>query len=345
MRKFHKTIVFTKTPLTKYFKYKDIFQIYPAQFEKMPYSNLQSHYPVILEYWTIEEEKIHVEVEYEILRDSFSDIATTTTKQDKILSLLCTLTNHLFFRYTDFYGLWGMPILYDNPGEEANMWSAKWIMPGFHWPEMAGNFNISNFTSLQYDLVDLINHFPYYLDNPNFDLNNQKEITFPRTIYLGLDSYFAASKEVKEVLDTAISYSVSAMELRLEKKTLALLASFTSVETMVNLEYKDFDAEKCSICGQLKYSVAKKYREYLLKYIGNTPSNKRKFNKYYSLRSKIVHTGQRLKTEKLYSEISKSEKDEEFLTRIEILQIGKMAIIQWLLKNPSYTATNSCKNP
>ena len=57
---------------------------------------------------------------------------------------------------------------------------------------------------------------------------------------------------------------------------------------------------KCEECGQQKYGVSRKFREYLLKYIGDSPNNKRKFNNYYSLRSKIVHTGRQLKTELLF---------------------------------------------
>ncbi|MFI5139228.1 MAG: hypothetical protein ACHQIM_15500 [Sphingobacteriales bacterium] len=332
IKKYYKEIIFTKTPLKGFFRYDDIFQIYPADFDGMPRSNLQQHFPIILEYWTTDDERIEVEVEYEILKESFSDTATKFTKQDKILSLLTTFTNHIFFRYTDLTGSWGMPVFHDDPGDEADDWLTYWIMPDFHWPQMAGKFQISEFSKPIVPEVSFIEHFPYYLINPNFDYDNQREITFPKTIHLGLNSYFRASKDVQAVLDSAIYYSVSAMEMRTQMQTLSLLASFTSVETMVNLEYRDAEAEKCPVCGQLKYSVARKYREYLLKYIGDTPDNKKKFNAYYSLRSKIVHTGQRLKTENLYANLPKQETELEFITRIEILQIGKLAIIQWLLE-------------
>lgn len=102
---------------------------------------------------------------------------------------------------------------------------------------------------------------------------------------------------------------------------------------MVNLEYRGTKTEICLTCNQPKFSVSKKYREFLLKYLGNSKNNKRKFNDYYSLRSKIVHTGQLLKTENLYSNLTKEEKHQEFITIIEILQISKLSIIQWLLKH------------
>jgi hypothetical protein len=337
-RTFHKTIIFTKVPLKKYFRYEDMFQVYPLNMDKMPYSNLQSHYPVVLEYWTSPKEKIEVEVEYENLKESFSKTATTITKQDKILSLLSLFTNHIFFRYNNFEGTWGLPILYDNPGEEADLWSTKWIMTGnYIWPEMTGQFQIAEFSVPKLQEVEFSSYRSYYWDNPNLDNDHLKEIVFPEFIFIGLGVYFTLPEDVREMVDSAISYSISAMEMKNSKKTLSLLASFTSVETMVNLEFRDLVPEKCNECGQLKFSISKKYRDYLLKYLGDTPANKKKFNAYYQLRSKIVHTGERLKTENLYHNLPKEDNEKEFITRIEILQLGKLSIINWLIKNADVT--------
>lgn len=331
---FHKTIVFTKVPLKGFFRYEDMFQIYPLDLPNMPFSKLQPHFPLVLEYWTSLEDKIEVETAFEELKESFSQNATSSTKQDRILSLLSLFTNHLFFRYTDFEGVWGMPILDDNPGYEAELWATKWIMTGgFTWPEMAGHFHISDFTAPLVNEVQYLPHKAYYADNPNCDTDHLKEILFPEIIFVGLAVYFSLPNELKSIVDSAVYYSVSAMEIYAKKKTLSLLASFTAMETMVNLEFRDVKSEKCEQCGQLKYGVVRKYREYLLKYIGDTPHNKKKFNAYYSLRSKIVHTGEKLKTEHLYHNLPEEERQKEYLTRIEILQIGKLALINWLIKN------------
>jgi len=333
-RTYHKTIVFTKTPLLRTFKYKDIFQIYPANLENMPDSNLKRHYPIILEYWTDETENVNMPSEYEELKDLFTETATLLTKQDMILSLLTVISNHLFFRYNDTTGMWGIPILKDDAGEEANTWSSKWNLAFYHAPGLPAQLKITEFTNVDYSKIDYVHHFPYYLQDPNLDFTATKEINFPATIDMTLDSYFSKSDKIRVILDTAISYTVSAMELRQQKKTLSIISSFTAVETMVNLEYRDAEVENCETCGQQKFKVAAKYRDYLLKYIGTGTNNKKKFNMYYSLRSKIVHTGVRLKTETLFADLPKEEKDKEFLNLIEILQMGKLAIIQWLLNNP-----------
>lgn len=135
-------------------------------------------------------------------------------------------------------------------------------------------------------------------------------------------------------VDAAVFYTVSAIELNNNRKTLSLLSSFTSMETMVNLEFKDVAAEKSPQCGQLKYSVSRELKDYLLKYIGNSERNKKTFNNYYSLRSKNVHTGTLLKTELLFADIPKDKAHSELETRIGVLQIGKLAITNWLLMNP-----------
>lgn len=331
MRKYHRQIIFTKIPLEGHYKYKDIFQVFPADFENLPKSSHQSHYPNVLEFWTSDEEKINVPIESEALQETFSETATLLVKQDKILSLLSTFTNNLFFRYTDMTGSWGVPILTDDPGQEANSWSAKWCIPWFHFKYRESEYQTGNFTELESKEIKKIEHKDYFMHYPNMDFDNGKTIEFPITIDELFDQYFALDNESLYYIDTASSYTVSAMELKSNKKTLSLLASFTAMETMVNLEFKDVAKEKCDKCGQLKFSVAKKFREYLLKYIGDSPQNKKKFNDYYSLRSKIVHAGQQLKTELLYNEVPKDERIVEHLTRLEILQMGKLAIINWLL--------------
>jgi hypothetical protein len=336
MKKFHRAIFFTKVPLGGYYQYKDLFQIFPADLEDMPKSKLQKHFPNILEFWTSEDDKKTVSSgmeEYEDLLDGHQEIAAFIVKANSILDLLSGFTNYRFFRYDDSSGNWGMPILNDEPtDEEANGWSSKWCLQLFNFPKLPAQLRIEKFSDIKLPVLKRIEHLEYFLKYPNIDDDRTKEILFPETIDKLFDSYFSLQSNEKHIIDSAVSYSVSAIDLLHKKKTLSLLSSFTSLETMVNLEYIKSVPEKCECCGQQKFSIAKKFREYLLKYIGNSEVNKRKFNSYYKLRSKIVHTGIRLKTELLFSTTPVPEKEDELITRMEILQIGKLAITNWLLK-------------
>lgn len=333
MDKFQKTVIFTKTPLVGYFRYADKFQIYPAELVDMPKSSLQEHYPVILEYYISDEEVIVPATDIEGLRDLRTLTATTLTKQDEILNLLTLFTNHHFFRYSDLTGTWGMPILKDDPGEEANSWSSKWNMIMFHWPGLPAQLKIEKFTEIElaYEPVQFVPFLEYYQKNPNLDTDDKRVISFPNNIFLGLDSFYQLDSESRSVIDDAISHAVSGIELRRTKKTLSVISGFTAIETMVNFENKDFVVERCEKCGQPQYKVVQHYRDYLLKYIGDNPNNKKKFNAFYNLRSKFIHTGARYKTEYLWNDLPKEESNKELISQLEVILMSKMAIVNWLV--------------
>jgi Apea-like HEPN len=332
MRTFHRSIFFTKAPLGGQYRYRDYFQISPANLDGIPESQMQRHFPNILEYWVGPEDKITATFgdDDNSLDELLSTAATLVTKQDRILALLSAFTNNLFFVYKDHTGKWAFPVP-DGYGEEINQSTSQWCLGLYFFPEMAEQLKIDEFSTTSIQAINLIPYPKYYLYKPHLDSDYKDAIEFPEVMDELLDKYFNLTADKQQIINSSISYAVSAVELNDTKKTLSLLASFTAMETMVNLEYMAVKPEKCGECGQQKFSVARKFREFLLKYLGDTEPNKKKFNKYYSLRSKIVHTGQQLQTEILFAEVDKSARDEELITRVEILQLGKLAIIGWLL--------------
>lgn len=342
MKKFYRAIFFTKVPLGGYYKYSDIFQIFPFNTEGMPKSILQTHYPNIIEFWIKETdiEKVQMEFgeinlrtpEFEGVNQMIDEMAFMLRKQDELLSLLSLFTNNLFFRYKSVEGFWGLkfPITEETPD---NLHSSDWYIKMYHFKELPKNMQISKFTEMNIGCIEKKTHKDYYTQYPNIDLDNKLNVVLPDTIDSIFDAYYGLESAKALGVCNSIIHSISAIELHDTKKTLSLLSSFTAIETMVNLEYEGQKIEKCSECGQPKFSVSKKFRDYLLKYIGNSSENEKVFKYYYSLRSKIVHKGDLLKTEQLFPNISRDVKDKEFTTRVEILQITRLSIINWLLKN------------
>ncbi len=327
MRTYHKVLFFTKVPLRTKFVMIDIFQIYPLEVANMPTCIIQDHYPAIIEFWTDESENIVLEGDYGI---EANQTATYSSKQKVFLTLLSSFSNNLFFTYTMEDSKWGVPISNSIPN---NIQTSSWYSPLYICPEMSGIFRIEGFTEQSFRRTTFRPHIEYFTYDPNIDLNSSLEIEFTRFMNIILSSYFNLKTDVQKIVYTACTYTVNAMELQSTNKTLSLLAAFTSIETMVNLEYANYKAQKCKSCGQKKFSVAKKFRNFLLKYLGNSLENKRKFNKLYSLRSKIAHTGQRLKSDNLFANLPKDERHNELITRIEVLQFSKLAITNWLIRN------------
>jgi hypothetical protein len=113
-------------------------------FEGMPKTRFQRHYPNILEYSTTPEDKITYSFgdDDTSLDELLSTTATTITKQDKILSLFSAFTNNLFFRYKDSSGSWGLPILDENPGDEFNSSSSKWSLGLFFFQKCQNSLSL-----------------------------------------------------------------------------------------------------------------------------------------------------------------------------------------------------------
>jgi hypothetical protein len=335
-KRFHKTIIFTKLPLSGKFRYKDVFQIYPVVFDGMPSSKFyQKHHPVFLEFYTYKEEYIEINKNNEQLEKSYSENATILKKIDRILSILSISTNHLFFRYEDKIGAWGMiEPLESQTYDEINKMESRWFLPKYSSPLLKNHMSNQSFNEIELPDIKFIPFFDYYYNEPNFDYYLDDSITFPDTLSKTLDSYFSKSKLIQTAIDSANSFLVSAMQLRSFKKTASSICAFTAIETMINLEFDRNENEKCISCGQKIFSVRKKYRSYLLKYVGDSPENKKKFNMFYDIRSKIVHTGQMLSNESIYNKLNDTEKLIAHKLEIEILQLAKISVIKWLLENP-----------
>lgn len=335
MKQYHKTIFFTKSPLSGYYKFEEIFQIYPADLENMPTIDAfrEYHFPNVLEYWTSDDEIVTIPAAFEGLEEMHTLTARRKRKETQVLDLLSAFSNNLFFSYSSIDGAWGFPVGQGRSGEEVNTQSSSWCFHMYFFPDLPRQLRIDGFTSYQGNGIEMADYDTFYTHYPNLDNNRDEPIIFPSVMNELIHAYYSLDTKTQSSIDFAISYTVSAVSLHYSNKTLSILSSFTSLETLVDLEYSGQKVEKCDTCGQPRFKVASKFRDFLLKYIGNTDENKKKFNTYYSFRSKVIHTGRQLATEKLFAEVSEDVASKELTTRIEILQLGKMALTRWLLIN------------
>ena len=331
MKEVYRVIVFSKVPLKGYFRFKNKFQIFPLELPNMPISGFQKHFPLVLQVRITESEIITFKKDSEVLKGFYEEYGSVSNFINLIIKLLNTFGNNYFFLPNLDEGFWGVPMYVENPKEED--FKSVWCFPFYNFPGLSNSFQENEFHIPTVNQIKFLPHKEFYMRYPNLDFRANEEICFPNSMEGIIDSFFSLDSNKREILEVAINYTASAIELKKAMKTLSLLASFTSVETMVNLEFSNIKPEFCKVCGQPKYSIAKKFREYLLKYVGNSDSNKRRFNKYYNLRSKIVHQGIQLKIEQIFKEVEPKEMEEEILHTYEILQIGKLAIVNWLLLN------------
>ena len=332
MKTFYRYIFFTRAPLQGYFRCDDLFQVYPVQIEGTPDSSIKKHFANFIEFYTTEEDNVKLETPYPEMDDIISRNAPPIIKQDMFLSILTTGTNHLFFRYEDFTGFWGISVFSENSEDYAGL-SSKWCFPFYGSDELVGTNVIHEFSELHMEPVERVRHTGYFFGGISPDKEYSRAITIPTNLKAFIEAYFLLRPDDRIIINNAMLHLKNGVELRDAKKTLALLSLFTCLETMVDLETKGFDPKRCESCNQLVFSISKRFRDFLTKYVSSHKTNKRKFNDLYSLRSKIVHTGKTLKSERLFAEIPQEERKSEELQVIEVAQICRVAITNWVIKN------------
>ena len=267
MRHYHRTIFFTKSPLGGYYRYQDIFQIFPAELENMPAfsSERQFHFPNILEYWTSDEEHVTVPPDLEGLEELHTMAARAERKEGQILGLLTSFSNNLFFKYSAADASWGMPMPQGSSDDEINARSSVWCWRMYFFPDLPRQLTIQGFTDYAGQGISRIPYNRFYTHEPNLDTNRHEPVILPSAMDRLLGAYYALNSVIRNSINYAISYTVSAVALHNTNKTLSMLASFSSLETLVDLEYRGQEVENCGTCGQPRHRVSAKFRGFLMK--------------------------------------------------------------------------------
>lgn len=98
----------------------------------------------------------------------------------------------------------------------------------------------------------------------------------------------AQSRTKRAVLNACRQYHKSE-EISIIDPVAAFLYKVYAIETLINTEYSNEKVPTCRSCGQKRFSVRKKFHDFIEKYYNNY--NKKDIDRIYNLRSAIVHTG------------------------------------------------------
>ena len=135
MKQFYKAVVFCSNPLKGYYRFEDKFQIYPLASARAPQHDKVKLFPLVIEYWTDNEEEIPVP---EMLQEA-KDVITKTTHsinhQKRILMLLSALSNYRFI-YPVPELQWFAEIPEGEMTEEMNKQKSKAGINYYWYPEM-----------------------------------------------------------------------------------------------------------------------------------------------------------------------------------------------------------------
>ena len=347
-KKFIRNIIFTKSRLKGWFRYKNEFQIYPAEFENIPINSNATHFPIVIEFWIDEKDNTEVPDRLKMLEPylKISESTNSINKVKKICNLLSAITNHRFFFYNHPQGQWFFNVPDGDNTDDLNSQNSNWGYNIFAYPDIKKDMKIDRFTQVDYEQVNPVEHNKYFIYDPIE--NSRNVIRFPQTMHLALDGFFQLNKKQKKAAEATAHLIANGIDLRYEMKSLSFLSFVSSIETIANLEFTDknksieFECKQCKTikdapykcyeCNRPIWGIAAKFREFLAEYIHNSEGSIKKYRKIYNLRSKLVHDGSLLLGDN-YIDWGESDKsNSQWMLHLEAMQFSRLMFINWLIR-------------
>jgi hypothetical protein len=330
-RSFYKAIIFCSHPLKGYYRFKDIFQIYPLVSDLAPKSDKIKYHPAIIEYWIDEVPNIEIPKDFEDMKEYIQKLTQATNYLKNLLFLLSTFSNYRFFYPTPEFN-WFLEIPDNASKEEIDHQISKVGLSHYYFPEINKDRIIKDFTPLSFPKVQFSKHPDIFV---NLDLIGKDVVQFSEHIDAAFHNYFALQSEDKSVIIASASLICNGVDTMTTMKSLSFISFVSSIENMVNYEYRDEKPKTCESCGQQSYRVTAKFRDYLLKYASNSNEARKQINFIYGLRSKIVHNGFLLLGDNLIDWSDDNKKNDQEQAHLQAMQVSRLSLTNWLLTRGS----------
>ncbi len=144
-------------------------------------------------------------------------------------------------------------------------------------------------------------------------------------------NYFRLDAEARSRYDVSIFLYQSMRKIFLASASMAIIGLISAIENLMEFESKKTNKNpgQCTECGQLIYSISKRFKEFMGKFSEFDVDNPNALlNKFYSRRSSISHSGGILEIDRLLSKFSMKEHRE--FTEIE--SHVRIALFNYLLR-------------
>jgi len=345
-----KNIIFSQVEVTGIYRFKDEFQIYPLNIENAPNSIKTEHFPLIIEFKYDEEEVKEVKPfdgkDDEDLNIMISNTSYQTNKLIEITNLLSAISNFRFFFYRNVAMSWTIPIpdeITDENRAEINNSVSKWSGQFYYYKNMGNDLQINAFSNPDFKKIELIRRKDYYWYEPMY--GDKKEVDLPDNIDRVFEKYFTLPSDEKKICNSSLHQFSNGLDLFKTMKSLSFFSFVSCIETLVNFEFRNDKVEfecndcksikssthTCNKCGKPIWGISSKFREFLFKYVANNIDAKKLYNKIYSIRSQITHTGFLLSGDN-FLDWDFSDKTEALNTKhAEVMQLCRRSVGNWLI--------------
>lgn len=324
---YRKAMVLSGIPIEGSFRFADEFQILPADPEAPKPPAVLNHHPFTIEYRFIIDETPRKFPDGNRIPQGIIDSENAFKTLKEIILLLTAFSQDRIFIYSNNQS-WFIPM--GTMGKEPKSREIQWGQEGYMYEGFDGK--IESFTDTKSEQINLIEANEFF---NRYGRKTDQKFDFPENIINLFALYFSLEGGEKQAFLFSCSLFDQGMNLWAEHPSLSFAAFVSSIETLITFEHKDEKTEICEECGQERYRVIKKFKDFFGTYGSPTPEFKKYAQKIYKYRSKILHKGELFLGEIEPRSFGSMDGFEDDQLRRNIITTCRICFVNWLLNRQS----------
>ncbi|MBI4098200.1 MAG: hypothetical protein HY426_04145 [Candidatus Levybacteria bacterium] len=311
-------ILFCPERVTGYFRYKELFQIFPVP-EGSPMPNVGFRdYPFLIQFTY--KKSSNMTVDYSRRREK----AAIYTR---LLNLLCNQKIRLIRNNAQSY--WTFDV-----DETTGKMTSSYRQEGYTFEGLS--LIESNFTDTSKTEVMGRAPFQKYYTSPG---TSSDPLKLPDNIERSLDRIFSLSEQDHERFFRACTWYEKGQDIWQDSASSSFVALVSAIETLIGEQTKCESCNQdvpegllvCDTCKQPRYQVTKHFKEFLVKHVSDLNTMPKEAAILYSTRSNLAHGVKLLQQDlKPWSFTMNPIKDDEGRMQRNLFYITSIAIYNWL---------------
>ncbi len=315
---YRRSVVLTSAPVTGLYKFDNDFQILPVEERapRPPYT--MGHHPLIIEYKFVVDETPRTYPDGQKMPQWILNNDDASQKLNELLLLITTFSLFHVFMYQNSQS-WFIPT-----EDEKN--DVIWGQQTYDYKDFKSKIN--DLSKKELDQITTIEPNEYF---NRYGRPVDQAFDLPKNIDALFAKYFSLDEGTKKTFLSSASLLSQGLKLWSEHPSLSFASLVSSLETLISFEHKGVDVERCNECGQERYRVVNKFRDFFGKYGSPSPEFKKYALKIYKYRSKILHSGKLFLGEVFPRRFGTFDGSEDDDMRRRIVRTCRICLVNWLM--------------
>ncbi|EPO9975520.1 TPA: hypothetical protein ACKTGI_004007 [Pseudomonas aeruginosa] len=303
-------------------KYKDFFQIIPApdDFPRAPC--LEAHHPCLLEL------KYKFEFDPDLKMPDGKSVPEWIQQKDQ--------EGKIIHEISSLFGMYSLSYFVFSSGghswsintEAGSDFDLQWRQLSYFVADGKHQHKISKFTDAGCLPMGRVETSKVYNFGARFIGD---DFSIPDLLPEILDSYYILEQDDRDAISRVASIFNSALKIKAISSSISFAIFVSSIESLVDYQYRGVKVESCKECNAPRYSVTRKFTDFLKRYSSDSDELVRFYKSTYGRRSKILHAGALFLGEHI--PLNWAEDDwSAYHMRSGIERICRIAFANWLLE-------------